>query len=136
MTFLDSNVLVYAVDARDAGKQKIAKAIVMSARDSAEYVISAQVLNEFSNVAMRKLGKTRIEVVGFVELFKAVRSIPVRSEWTLLALEIMGRYDLKFYDALLLAAAKEHGCDRFLSEDLGDGQIYCGIKVTNPFIAH
>ena len=54
MTFLDSNVLVYAVDTRDVGKQKIAKSIVMSARDSAEYVISAQVLNEFSNVAMRK----------------------------------------------------------------------------------
>jgi predicted nucleic acid-binding protein len=45
MTFLDSNVLVYAVDARDAGKQKIAKAIVMSARDSAEYVWSRRVLH-------------------------------------------------------------------------------------------
>ena len=44
MTFLDSNVFVYAVDTRDAEKQKIAKSIVMSARDSAEYVISAQVL--------------------------------------------------------------------------------------------
>ena len=98
MTFLDSNVLVYAVDARDAGKQKIAKAIVMSARDSAEYVISAQVLNEFSNVAMRKLGKTRVEVMGFAELFKAIRSVPVKSEWTMLALEMMGLYDLQFYD--------------------------------------
>ena len=77
MTFLDSNVLVYAVDTRDAGKQKIAKSIVMSARDSAEYVISAQVLNEFSNVAMRKLGKTRVEVMGFAELFKAIRSVPL-----------------------------------------------------------
>ena len=54
MTFLDTNVLVYAVDMRDAAKQKIAKSIVMSARDSAEYVISAQVLNEFSNVSMKK----------------------------------------------------------------------------------
>ena len=42
MTFLDSNVLVYAVDARDAGKQKIAKAIVMSARDSAEDLSDGQ----------------------------------------------------------------------------------------------
>ena len=133
MTFLDSNVLVYAVDARDAGKQKIAKAIVMSARDSAEYVISAQVLNEFSHVAMRKLGKTRVEVMGFAELFKAIRSVPVKSEWTMLALEMMGLYDLQFYDALLLVAAKELGCDRFLTEDLSDGQTYSGILAVNPF---
>ena len=133
MTFLDSNVFVYAVDARDAGKQKIAKAIVMSARDSAEYVISAQVLNEFSNVAMRKLGKTRVEVMGFAELFKAIRSAPVKSEWTMLALEMMGLYDLQFYDALLLVAAKELGCDRFLTEDLSDGQTYSGILAVNPF---
>ena len=123
MTFLDSNVLVYAVDARDAGKQKIAKAIVMS----------AQVLNEFSNVAMRKLGKTRVEVMGFAELFKAIRSVPVKSEWTMLALEMMGLYDLQFYDALLLVAAKELGCDRFLTEDLSDGQTYSGILAVNPF---
>lgn len=133
MTFLDTNVLVYAVDTRDAEKQKIAKSIVMSARDSAEYVISAQVLNEFSNVAMRKLGKTRVEVMGFTELFKAIRSVPVKPEWTMQALEIMGLYDLQFYDALLLAAAKELGCDRFLSEDLNDGQAYCGIVAVNPF---
>ncbi len=133
MTFLDSNVLVYAVDARDAGKQKIAKSIVMSARDSADYVISAQVLNEFSNVAMRKLGKTRAEVMGFAELFNAIRSVPVKSEWTMRALEMMGLYDLQFYDALLLVAAKELGCDRFLTEDLSDGQTYSGVLAVNPF---
>ena len=133
MTFLDTNVLVYAVDARDAEKQKIAKSIVMSAKDSTEYVISAQVLNEFSNVAMRKLGKTRAEVMGFTELFKTIKSVPVKPEWTMQALEIMGLYDLQFYDALLLAAAKELGCDRFLSEDLNDGQAYCGIVAVNPF---
>ena len=133
MTFLDTNVLVYAVDARDEGKQKIAKAIVMSARDSADYVMSAQVLNEFSNVALKKLGKTRAEVMGFIELFKAIKSAPVKSEWTMQALEIMGLYDLQFYDALLLAAAKELGCDRFITEDLNDGQTYCGTIVVNPF---
>lgn len=133
MMFLDSNVLVYAADARDAWKQKIAKFIAMSVRDSAEYVISAQVLNEFSNVAMRKLGKTRVEVMGFAELFKAIRSVPVKSEWTMLALEMMGLYDLQFYDALLLVAAKGLGCDRFITEDLSGGQAYNGILAVNPF---
>ena len=68
MTFLDSNVFVYAVDTRDAEKQKIAKSIVMSARDSAEYVISAQVLNEFSNVAMRK-PKNMVATGSFLKIW-------------------------------------------------------------------
>ena len=133
MTFLDTNVLVYSVDARDAAKQKIAKSLVMAARDSSDFIISAQVLNEFSNVALKKLCKTRTEVMAFVELFKAIKSVPVKTEWCMQALEIMGRYDLQFYDALLLAAANELGCDRFLTEDLNDGQLYCGVLAENPF---
>ena len=43
------------------------------------------------------------------------------------------RYDLQFYDSLLLATAKENECDEFLTEDLNDGQMYCGIKAVNPF---
>ncbi len=91
MTFLDTNVLVYAVDVRDARKQQIAKAIVMSARNSQEYVISSQVLNEFSNVAIGKLKKTQQETKGFVELFMDINSVAVRPEWTVRAIEIMGQ---------------------------------------------
>ena len=42
---------------------------------------------------------------------------------------------LQFYDSLLLAAAESAGCDEFLTEDLNDGQVYCGIKAVNPFPA-
>ena len=42
-------------------------------------------------------------------------------------------YGTQFYDSLLLAAGEATGCDLFLSEDLNDGQIYCGMKVVNPF---
>ena len=45
MTFIDTNVLVYSVDTRDARKQRVAKSIVMLARDSVDFTISAQVLN-------------------------------------------------------------------------------------------
>ena len=49
------------------------------------------------------------------------------------AIDIMKQYDLQFYDSLLLATANENGCDTFLTEDLNDGQTYCGIKAVNPF---
>ena len=135
MTFIDSNVLVYAVDIRDARKQQIAKSIVMGARNSSDYVISSQVLNEFSNVAINKLKKTRQEARCFVELFMEINSVAVRPEWTLRAIDIMGQHGLQFYDSLLLAAAESAGCDEILTEDLNDGQVYCGITAVDPFSA-
>ncbi len=135
MTFIDSNVLVYAVDIRDARKQQIAKSIVMGARNSSDYVISSQGLNEFSNVAISKLKKTRQEARCFVELFMEINSVAVRPEWTLRAIDIMGQHGLQFYDSLLLAAAESAGCDEILTEDLNDGQVYCGITAVNPFSA-
>ena len=135
MTFIDSNVLVYAVDIRDARKQQIAKSIVMGVRNSSDYVISSQVLNEFSNVAINKLKKTRQETRCFVELFMEINSGAVRPEWTLRAIDIMGQHGLQFYDSLLLAAAESAGCDEILTEDLNDGQVYCGITAVNPFSA-
>ena len=133
MTFLDTNVFVYEIDVRDPGKQRKATSILLDARDSGDYVISAQVLNEFANVAMRKFGKTREETLAFVELFRAIRTVPVVPEWTARAIRIMERYGLQFYDALLVAAAEATGCDEILTEDLADGQTYCGVKASNPF---
>jgi len=133
MTFLDTNVLVYSVDNRDVAKQKVAKSIILAARSSADFVMSAQVLNEFSNVAIRKLGKTRAEVMGFVKLYKTIRTLPIKPEWTVSALEIMDRYGIQFYDALIVAAAEYAGCDEVLTEDLNDGQIYGSVKAVNPF---
>ena len=37
------------------------------------------------------------------------------------------------YEGELLAAAERAGADTFLSEDLADGETYCGIKAVNPF---
>ena len=133
MTFLDTNVFVYEIDVRDPVKQRKATSILLDARDSGDYVISAQVLNEFANVAMRKFGKTREETLAFVDLFRAIRTVPVAPEWTARAIRIMERYGLQFYDSLLVAAAEATGCDEILTEDLADGQTYCGVKASNPF---
>ena len=133
MKFIDSNVLIYAVDPRDAIKQQKAKSIVKAARDRSSYVISAQVINEFANVALGKLGKSKEDVGKFIELFRVIRTVDVQLGWSARALEIMDRYDLQYYDSLLLAAAESLGCDEFWSEDLNDGQLYCGVKAVNPF---
>ena len=57
MIFLDSNIFVYSADAADSAKQERAYSIVRNAVDNPSFVISSQVLNEFSNMALSKLGK-------------------------------------------------------------------------------
>ena len=133
MTFLDTNILVYSVDKKNPSKQLCARGIVIDAIKGGNYMISAQVLNEFSNVALLKLQMTIAEVREFVSMFKRMNVVSLDFEWTERALDIKKRYDIQFFDSLLLAAAEANGCDEIYTEDLNDGQVYCGIKAVNPF---
>ena len=133
MKFLDTNVLVYVADDTDATRQSAARAILREALATNEYLISAQVLNEFTSVLFRKLRKTSEEVESFLDVIECVRAVPVRPEWTRKAIEAMRRHGIQFFDALLLVAAEENGCDEFLTEDLNDGQLYGTVKAINPF---
>ena len=133
MTFIDTNVVVYASDPSDPRKNELAVEILADAFDNDQYVISSQVLNEFANTALNKLKKSDEEVVGHLRLLKTMRVVPVSAEWLEGAVEIRSRYDLQFYDSLLLAAAEALGCDKFLTEDLNDGQMYGSVKAVNPF---
>ena len=133
MKFLDTNVFVYFVDSRNPEKQAIARTVLANAIGNRQYAISTQVLNEFANVALKKLGMSEEEVRQYVEAFQHIRIVCQQDGWTIRALEIRKQYGLQFYDSLLLAAAESTGCDEILTEDLNDGQVYCGIKAVNPF---
>ena len=133
MKFIDSNVLIYVADDTDAGKQHVARNIICDAISSNGFLVSAQVINEFCAVSFRKLLKTSDEVEGFLEVFERIQTVPVNPAWSRRAIEIRERYNLQFYDSLIVAAAEASGCDEILTEDLNDGQLYCGIKAVNPF---
>jgi len=133
MKFIDSNVLVYVADDTDAAKQLAARRIVRAALMVDGYVISAQVLNEFSSVLFKKLKKTNEEVDGFLEVMEGIKTVAVEPEWTRKAVKLMRRYNIQFFDSLLLVAAQENGCDEMLTEDLNDGQVYGGVMAVNPF---
>ena len=59
--------------------------------------------------------------------------IPVTTAIARRAAEIKGLYGLQFYDAQIVAAAESAGCEELWSEDMGDGQEYCGVRCINPF---
>ena len=133
MTFLDTNVLIYSIDGKDPTKQVVAREIVVSAVRGGDFLISAQVLNEFSNIALLKLKLSVEEVRKFVSFFSRIGVVSLESRWTDAALLLKQRYETQFFDSLLLAAAQENGCDEILTEDLNDGQMYGSVKAVNPF---
>ena len=135
MKFIDTNVFVYAADSKNPAKRSIARDVISRAVVVGGGKITVQVLNEFSSVAHRKLGLSVDEVRAYLEMFRALTVLPVAAGITEKGLDIMERYGLQFYDSLLVASASEVGCDEFISEDLNDGQVYCGVRAVNPFMS-
>ena len=136
MTFVDSNVFVYAIDKNTTAKQKKARRIVADAfAVRATYRISSQVLAEFSSVAIRKLGIATPLLLSLLSEMGKISHVAVDNALVSRAVEIQGIYGIQYYDAQIVAAAERIGCDNILTEDLNDGQMYCGILAVNPFKA-
>jgi predicted nucleic acid-binding protein len=132
-SFLDSNVLLYAAskDPVDAAKSAMAARIMTETR----FGISLQVVQEFYHNARIKarLGITKQQserVIGLllqrpfvitdVELFREGR-------------RLAEEFQLRYWDAAIVAAAKRLEARTLVSEDLSDGQQYDGVIVVNPF---
>ena len=134
MTFIDSNVFVYALDGSANAKQARARSIVADAFASrSAYRISSQVLAEFASVSIRKLKIATPLLLGLLSEMRRLSRVAVDDQLVLRAVEIQGIYGIQFYDAQIVAAAERLGCDRIFPEDLNDGQEYCSITAVNPF---
>ena len=134
MTFVDSNVFVYAVDKAVSAKQKKARGIVADVfADGSAYRVSSQVLAEFSSVAIRKLGISAPILLALLAEMGKIAHVAIDNALVSRAVEIQGIYGIQYYDAQIVAAAERLGCSSILTEDLNDGQMYCGITAVNPF---
>ncbi len=132
-SLLDTNVLVYADSADAPVKQLRAIALIRGLRASGEAVLSTQVLQEFVNVALRKLRLPPPlirERLAFYRRFDLVQNTP---DLIAGALDLHVLHGLSFYDALIVQAASASGCPRLLSEDLQDGAVIAGVRIENPF---
>ena len=126
--FFDTNILVYAQ--QDGVKADKARALL-----AAGGVLSVQVLNEFAAVARRKLGKDWTEIGEAIEDALALvdAPLPLTAALHASARTLAADHGFAFYDALILAAALEAGCDTLLSEDLQDGRTLERLKIVDPF---
>lgn len=129
LSSLDTNILVYAFQ---AGTKRDRSLDVLAQRP----IASVQLLNEYANVARRKLGRAWSEIsrdLGEVRTMLG-RVDPITDQANLDALRIGERYQLSFYDALMLAVALSGGAKTFYSEDMHHGLVIDGtLRVVDPF---
>jgi predicted nucleic acid-binding protein len=127
--FLDTNILVYA-------QQAGAKAAISQNFIDRGGMISVQVLNELANVLRNKQGRSwhDIELV-LDDVENALDpALSLTANTSRAALALARDHGLSFYDALIVAAALEAGCDTILTEDMQHGRKFDGLTIVNPFI--
>ncbi|MCX6970794.1 MAG: PIN domain-containing protein [Verrucomicrobia bacterium] len=131
--FLDSNILLYVASKDPADRRKAARAAEIVA--GTRFGVSLQVAQEFYHNARVKarLGITSGQAEKIISLLLS-RPLVISDE-TLFAeaRRITERYQLRYWDAAIVAAAARLGAPVLYSEDLNDGQTYDGVKVVNPF---
>ena len=134
-TFIDTNVLLYA--ASNAPEDQAKRAVARQALARSEIGFSAQVLQEFYAAAVTKqrLQMTHDEALSVLQSLAAFPVWPISRDLVLAAIDAKARFQISYWDAAILVAAKQMGCHTIYSEDLNNGQRYDGVLVVNPFVS-
>jgi predicted nucleic acid-binding protein len=132
---LDTNLLVYAEGVNQAERRAEIRSM-LDALSERPLIIPLQVLGELFNVLTRKARwpaeRARAAVTTWTE-FATVRLTSADAFAAALALAVEHR--LSIWDAVIVSVAAEAGCGLLLSEDMGDGFVWRGMTVVDPFKA-
>lgn len=136
LVFVDTNVLIYARDPRDAMKRATTLEWLRLLWNQERGRTSMQVLNEYYDVITRKFHVTVKPEDAWEDVqqyLSAWRPQSLDSEVLECAHEVQVRYRLNWWDSLVVSAAQIQSCVLLLSEDLQDGADYGGVIVRSPF---
>jgi len=133
--FVDTNVLVYSIDASEKRKCPTAQRQMARLWEERSGRVSYQVLSEFYVTVTRKLspGLSPMKARDIVRDLFAWRPLPVDAPVIDRAWGLMDRFSLSYRDALIVAAANLCEAKFLLSEDLQAGLEIDGTVVLNPF---
>ena len=132
--FIDTNVLLYSIsrDPAEAAKRGIAIALL----DSENIALSVQVLQEFyvqATCATRPDAIAHEIAVGLLRTWLRFKVQEITLPVMMSALEIKAMYEMSYWDAAIVAAARALGCRELLSEDMSHGREVEGVVINNPF---
>ena len=137
LTFLDTNILLYAHDRTAGRKQEVARSLVADLWGSRTGVLGTQVLQEFYVKATRKLPRP-------LSAPRARSVIDRYASWVVHRIEpadileasvLEKRHRLTFWDSLIVISAARAGAGVLTTEDLQHGRSLAGVTVIDPFAA-
>lgn len=132
--FIDTNILITALDPREPEKRTISADVLRRAIKSHTLALSPQSLNECYRVLSdrRRLVPKEAARAYLGHLMPwCIAPLDVRT--TAKAWEVQDETGFAWWDALLVASALIAGCKLFLSEDMEDGRSIAGMRIANPF---
>jgi predicted nucleic acid-binding protein len=135
--FVDTNVLMYAHDTSAGEKHQRARRLVEKLWETRSGVVSTQVLQELA-VNLRRKARKPLDARAtrdVVSDYLAWQVVVNGGDSILEALDFEVRYQVSFWDALVIQAAHAGGARVLYSEDLSDGQRYGSVLVANPLRA-
>ncbi len=134
---VDTNVLVYAHDKRDAKKRRRARSLLTDLGRAGTAALPAQALAEFSSVMLGRMRPAAqpADLMREIEwLVRAFTVLPLTPQVVLEALRGVRDHGFSFYDAQIWGAARLAQATVLLSEDFPSGQTRDGVTFINPFV--
>ena len=131
--FIDTNILIYSFSEDEIDKRNIANNILDKYANN--IIVSSQVINELTNIFFKKFKLSSNDIENAIlEIDSAIPIVNFGLKTQIKAIRLKNRYNLQFYDSLIIATAIENGCDILLSEDMQHMQIIDDtLTIVNPF---
>lgn len=131
--FFDTNILLYADDADAGARTGVARDLLRRAISTRTGVVSTQVLQEFYVNARRKLNLDGAAARARIEVYLGLDVVQITPSLLLAAVDLNRLDTISFWDALVIRAAEQAGCDTLYSEDLQEGRRFGPVRIVNPF---
>ena len=135
LQFVDTNILIYAHDHSAGDKHVRARDLIRTLWQSGEGCLSIQILQEFYVNVTQKVAKpltseVAAQIIADLSAWQVYRP---GVEDVLDAIRLQGRYQISFWDAMIVSSAIQLDCQTIWSEDLNPGQVYDTVTVVSPF---
>jgi predicted nucleic acid-binding protein len=133
--FVDANVLVYAFDASAGRKKAAAERLLRHLWEAGTGCLSVQVLQEFFVTVTGKVAQplSADDAAARIRELAVWKVFAPGAHDVLRAIALHKRAHISFWDAMVVHAAAESGCDVLWTEDLSDDQVIGGVRIRDPF---
>ncbi len=134
--FVDTNILVYALERSDSPKKRTAARLMSGLIATDRLRVSTQVLQELFVTLTRKVARpcSATEALSVIDDLAAWPLFAIDHAAIRSAGELTEQSSISFRDALILIAASRSGAAVVYTEDLNHGQKILDLEIVNPFL--